>query len=236
MIPRTFQKVKSHRQDRFFALSAPWDAGGNLSTVSLGHGAARVSTTRAASEYRHETMQNASRVILLVAFIAMNGAFADALAGDDPPASPEDMTVLIQTYLADAARLRGKDLTPEERTSLTTRVAQERAALKNARKNLRLESGAKPFGVVPAGATESKMTQCEVCGLIFKQMEMKLGKAKFPADVVASFEESCRDAMKSPIFMQQCEDMYDDIYAMTDDYLNQKSAFCERWCPKPPTP
>jgi hypothetical protein len=182
-------------------------------------------------------MHNVSKVILLTAFFAMNGAFAGPIAGDDPPApSADDMTALIQSYLGDAARLRGKELTPEERTSLTKRVAEERAALKSARKSVRLKSGAKPFGVVPAGATESKMTQCEVCGIIFSQMELKLGKAKFPADVVASFEDTCRDAMKSQIFMQQCEDMFDDIYAMTDDYLNQKSAFCESWCPKPPTP
>jgi len=61
---------------------------------------------------------------------------------------------------------------------------------------------------------------CMACRFIWKQVEMDVSTAKYVEDVQASFEHNCLDAQKSPIFYKACEDMYDDMYAMTDDYMS----------------
>jgi len=65
-----------------------------------------------------------------------------------------------------------------------------------------------------------RVEDCLACRFIWKQVEMDVSNAKFIEDVQASFEHNCLDAQKSPIFYKACEDMYDDMYAMTDDYMS----------------
>lgn len=177
-------------------------------------------------------MRNVPRVALLAAFVVIATG-----ATDDPPApTPADVTTLVQNYLADAARLRGQGLSPEERASLTQRVADERSALKNARKNMRLKAGAKPFGTSPAtagGGAAQSVSRCSTCKFVWSQIELQLGSKKYPASVFASFEANCMAAQKSNIYWNTCQDMYDDIYAMTDDFLNDETAACAKakMCP-----
>jgi len=61
---------------------------------------------------------------------------------------------------------------------------------------------------------------CMACRMVWKQVEMDISNARYVEDVQASFEHNCMDAQKSSIFYKSCEDMYDDIYAMTDDYMS----------------
>jgi len=58
------------------------------------------------------------------------------------------------------------------------------------------------------------------CRFIWKQVEMDVSNAKYVEDVQASFEHNCLDAQKSTVFYKACEDMYDDMYALTDDYMS----------------
>ena len=51
---------------------------------------------------------------------------------------------------------------------------------------------------------------------------MDIGNPRYIEDVQASFEHNCMDAQKSNVFYQVCEDMYDDMYAMTDDYMSNR--------------
>lgn len=72
---------------------------------------------------------------------------------------------------------------------------------------------------------------CTGCQFIWKQVEMDVGSGRFVEDVQASFEHNCMDAQKSTIFYGVCEDMYDDMYAMTDDYMSNQydvKAMCKR--------
>jgi len=61
---------------------------------------------------------------------------------------------------------------------------------------------------------------CMACRFIWKQVEMDVSNAKYVEDVQASFEHNCLDAQKSTVFYKACEDMYDDMYALTDDYMS----------------
>ena len=61
---------------------------------------------------------------------------------------------------------------------------------------------------------------CMGCRFIWKQVEMDVSNARYVEDVQASFEHNCLDAQKSEIFYKVCEDMYDDMYALTDDYMS----------------
>jgi len=61
---------------------------------------------------------------------------------------------------------------------------------------------------------------CMACRFIWKQVEMDVSNARYIEDVQASFEHNCLDAQKSSIFYKACEDMYDDMYAMSDDYMS----------------
>jgi len=67
-----------------------------------------------------------------------------------------------------------------------------------------------------------KYEDCMVCRYIWSQVEMDVANARYVEDVQASFEHNCLEAQKAPIFYNGCEDMYDDMYAMTDDYMSQK--------------
>jgi len=83
-------------------------------------------------------------------------------------------------------------------------------------------------------STKSKaqaLEDCTGCNFVWKQVEMDIGSGRFVEDVQASFEHNCMDAQKSAIFYGVCEDMYDDMYAMTDDYMSNKydvKAMCKR--------
>lgn len=63
---------------------------------------------------------------------------------------------------------------------------------------------------------------CMGCRLVWKQVEMDVSNARYIEDVQASFEHNCMDMQKTNIFYKVCEDMYDDMYAMTDDYMSNK--------------
>jgi len=66
----------------------------------------------------------------------------------------------------------------------------------------------------------TRLEDCMACRFIWKQVEMDVSNAKYVEDVQASFEHNCLDAQKSSIFYKACEDMYDDMYALTDDYMS----------------
>jgi len=81
------------------------------------------------------------------------------------------------------------------------------------------------------GGKPSEIEDCVGCKFIWMQVEMDVGGARFVEDVQASFEHNCMDAQKSTIFYGVCEDMYDDMYAMTDDYMTNTfpvDAICKR--------
>jgi len=61
---------------------------------------------------------------------------------------------------------------------------------------------------------------CMACRMVWRQVEMDISNARYVEDIQASFEHNCMDAQKSTLFYKACEDMYDDIYAMTDDYMS----------------
>lgn len=72
---------------------------------------------------------------------------------------------------------------------------------------------------------------CMACRMVWKQVEMDISNPRYVEDVQASFEHNCMDAQKSTIFYKGCEDMYDDMYAMTDDYMSGQyttSQMCQR--------
>jgi len=65
-----------------------------------------------------------------------------------------------------------------------------------------------------------RVEDCLACRFIWKQVEMDVSNAKYIEDVQASFEHNCLDAQKTVVFYKACEDMYDDMYALTDDYMS----------------
>lgn len=67
---------------------------------------------------------------------------------------------------------------------------------------------------------EQEYEDCMACRFVWKQVEMDVSNARYIEDVQASFEHNCLDAQKSSIFYKACEDMYDDLYAMSDDYMS----------------
>jgi hypothetical protein len=74
----------------------------------------------------------------------------------------------------------------------------------------------------PKKSKAQKLEDCTACMFIWAQVEMDVGSARYVEDVQASFEHNCMDAQKSSIFYSACEDMYDDMYALTDDYMSNK--------------
>jgi len=69
-------------------------------------------------------------------------------------------------------------------------------------------------------AMGQRLEDCVACRYVWKQVEMDVSNARYIEDVQASFEHNCLDAQKATIFYKACEDMYDDMYAMTDDYMS----------------
>jgi len=76
--------------------------------------------------------------------------------------------------------------------------------------------------LVKKKATPRQIEDCSGCRMVWEQVEMDVGSPRYVEDVQASFEHNCMDAQKSTIFYGVCEDMYDDMYAMTDDYMAGK--------------
>jgi len=77
----------------------------------------------------------------------------------------------------------------------------------------------------------TKYEDCLACRYIWSQVEMDVANARYVEDVQASFEHNCLDAQKTEIFYKACEDMYDDMYAMTDDYMTNEytvDTMCKR--------
>ena len=71
-----------------------------------------------------------------------------------------------------------------------------------------------------AQALAAAREDCAGCRMVWMQVEMDIGNARYVEDVQASFEHNCMSAQKSTIFYAICEDMYDDMYALTDDYMS----------------
>jgi hypothetical protein len=96
-------------------------------------------------------------------------------------------------------------------------------------------AAAKRAGDIMSGDVQKALGQrtedCMACRFVWKQVEMDVSNAKYVEDVQASFEHNCLDAQKSEIFFKACEDMYDDMYALTDDYMANDysvSQMCQR--------
>lgn len=85
-------------------------------------------------------------------------------------------------------------------------------------------TGKKDSGAAPAKATNegAVLEDCVGCRMVWQQVELDVGNARYIEDIQASFEHNCMDAQKSTIFYAVCEDMYDDMYALTDDYMASK--------------
>ena len=154
---------------------------------------------------------------------------------------------LVREYLDGMQKLRAADLTPEARAQLDQQLAQKRAQLRDLRKQTRLARGILPFGPPPrqsgsnkkstaAVTSDAKQTspsaqKCVSCQYIWNQIALDIGDSKYVAEVQAAFQKNCMDSQKATVFYGVCEDMYDDIYAMTDDYMTgtfDAPAICAR--------
>lgn len=153
-------------------------------------------------------------------------------------------TGLVREYLEGMQKLRGTDLSPEARAQLTQQLAQKRAQLRDLRRQTRLANGILPFGTAKSGGSKKVVTtpagdsqklqtaeKCTSCQYIWKQIELDVVNPKFIQTVQASFEKNCLNAQKATVYYEACEDMYDDLYAMTDDYTSSSfdgPAICTR--------
>ena len=155
---------------------------------------------------------------------------------------------LVRQYLEGMQKLRTADLTPEARAQLAQDMAQKRTELRELRKQTRLARGILPFGPPPVGhqGSGAKRTapapatggdggkaqsaeRCAACKFVWIQIKGDVANAKFIQEVQAAFTNNCAKAQKSPIYYQVCEDMYDDMYAMTDEYMTNSDAIvCEK--------
>jgi len=92
-------------------------------------------------------------------------------------------------------------------------------------------NGAKRFLNLNPKFLAVKFEDCMACRYIWSQVEMDVANARYVEDVQASFEHNCLDSQKTEIFYKACEDMYDDMYAMTDDYMTNEytvDTMCKR--------
>ena len=155
---------------------------------------------------------------------------------------------LVRQYLEGMQKLRTAELTPEARAQLAQEMAQKRTELRELRKQMRLARGILPFGPPPGGhqGSGAKRTapapatggdgrkaqsaeKCAACKFVWVQIKGDVANAKFIQEVQAAFTHNCANAQKSTIFYEACEDMYDDMYAMTDDYMtNSDTIVCEK--------
>ena len=191
---------------------------------------------------------SARRFILTVSLLFPSGLLLLAVAGlnTTPNTSAQTTTpqtksgrvsqsALVREYLEGMQRLRGTQLTPAARNQLELEMAQKRQQLKDLRKQTRLARGVLPFGPPPTEESNVKkqvgtpsdadakqkaqsVESCSACKFIVNQVAMDVGSARLVADVQAAFEQNCMNAQKSTIYYGACEDIYDDLYAMTDDY------------------
>jgi len=157
----------------------------------------------------------------------------DSLLEADASANPEQQLKDIQAAITQLE-------TPESLLETDAELAMGKGILKKAGKLL--GRGLKGLGAGlmhglkgPAGkgakANAQALEDCLACRFIWKQVEMDVANARYVEDVQASFEHNCLDAQKSSIFFKGCEDMYDDMYAMTDDYMANEytvSTMCKR--------
>ena len=149
----------------------------------------------------------------------------------------------MRQYLEGMQKLRTADLTPEARAQLAQEMAQKRTELRELRKQTRLARGILPFGPPPVGAAKrtapasaaggdggaQSAERCAACKFVWIQIKGDVANAKFIQEVQAAFTHNCANAQKSPIYYQVCEDMYDDMYAMTDEYMtNSNTIVCEK--------
>lgn len=150
---------------------------------------------------------------------------------------------IVRQFLDASQKLRAADLTPEARAQLTQELAQKRAQLRDLRRQTRLANGILPFGPRKSGGSKKASTttadgqklqnaqNCAGCKYIWGQILLDVSDAKFMSEVQAAFEKNCQNAQKSTIYYGVCEDMYDDLYGMTDDYMvNQRDvpAICAK--------
>jgi hypothetical protein len=186
---------------------------------------------------------------LLVIVSSVVNAHRAGLAQNSSQSNQPSESSLVQEYLDGMQRLRGADLTPEARAQLQSAMAQKRAQLRGLRKQVRLANGILPFGPGKSGGAKKTATtttaddsqklqsaqKCTACKYVWKQIEMDVGGSKSIQAVQASFQKNCMNAQKASIYYATCEDMYDDLYAMTEDYMSsnfdelvlcQKAGFC----------
>ena len=180
-----------------------------------------------------------SRAQTTQAAYANNGTQAKAAGASE--------AALVREYLDGTQKLRAADLTPEARAQLEQQLAQKRVQLRDLRKQTRLARGILPFGPRPrqigstkkstaadnanAGQKLQSIQTCEGCKYIWNQIALDIGDSKYVAEVQAAFQKNCTDSHKATNFYGVCEDMYDDIYAMTDDYMTNTfdaPAICAR--------
>jgi hypothetical protein len=138
---------------------------------------------------------------------------------------------LVRQFLDASQKLRAADLTPEARAQLTQELAQKRAQLRDLRRQTRVANGILPFGPRQSGGSKKAATttadgqklqnaqSCAGCKFVWKQILLDVGDAKFMSEVQAAFEKNCQNAQKATVYYGVCEDMYDDMYGMTDDYM-----------------
>lgn len=108
-------------------------------------------------------------------------------------------------------------------------MADVRQRLKDLRTQMRVSSGALPFGPPPKGSEEmtanaapnaKSVGRCQACKYILNQTIEDIGGKISNQIFQASFEQNCGNAFKDQISAAVCEDLYDDFYALTDDYMS----------------
>jgi hypothetical protein len=153
---------------------------------------------------------------------------------DDPNFAKSVSSLLETTSEAEraAAHLasspRGRHHRVSRRHGRTHRRASSSGAAMRFAETPVLDAAKKAIATAKGGNTKKftvakaqNIEDCMGCRFVWRQVEMDVSNARYPEDVQASFEHNCVDAQKSSIFFKVCEDMYDDMYAMTDDYMSQ---------------
>jgi len=143
-----------------------------------------------------------------------------------------DAAQQLEAKVAQNEHIKQTDQTPELllETEAQTQTSSERRGIfgkvLNFGRNLigKVAGGAQRMNQALHGDLDkfkgTRVEDCMACRFIWKQVEMDVSNAKYVEDVQASFEHNCLDSQKSSIFYKACEDMYDDMYSMTDDYMS----------------
>lgn len=137
-----------------------------------------------------------------------------AMVEEDQQAQPQVAPELLETEAQTEKDTKGL-------VDSVKGAAKSIAKVANKAKDM-LQKGAAMFSLTGSldKFSGAAFEDCMACRFIWKQVEMDVANAKYIEDVQASFEHNCLDAQKSTIFYKACEDMYDDMYAMTDDYMS----------------